>query len=90
MGNTDYKKYFLSPCRRKSLSHRMNDFDVVVVAVIDAATLTCTMPDVQDQMPADMVLFILFVRYLFSYVFQNQICLFVSFVTVKTCHKSSF
>ena len=43
------------------MSHRMNDF--VVVVVVDAATLTCTMPDVQDQMPADMVLFILFVRY---------------------------
>lgn len=42
------------------MSHRMNDF---VVVVVDAATLTCTMPDVQDQMPADMVLFILFVRY---------------------------
>ena len=59
MGNNDHKKYFLSPWRRKSLSHRMNDF----VVVVDAATLTCTMPDVQDQMPADMVLFILFVRY---------------------------
>ena len=44
------------------MSHRMNDF-VVVVVVVDVATLTCTMPDVQDQMPADMVLFILFVRY---------------------------